>query len=220
MAGSGLFSRQKAAIPHLSKNELDDLRKDIAAEFGPMAAISVEEFTNPAAGGAAVLKAATAVTVAPATVLAADLLAPGIAILLAQARNLSFTTAGSTPADAPATATITGKRGGVAQTEVVNIAQTATIALGVKLWNEVTSIVYSAGQGTDATVAIGIGDAMPLSKTPKTRAGLASPVREIAVGVAVTTGAISAANKSYTPAAAPDGVKDYAVYYEYDATAA
>jgi hypothetical protein len=181
-----------------------------------MAAITVEEFTNPAAGGAAVLKAATATTVAPATVLAAALLAPGLAILAAQPRNLTFTTAGGTAADAPATAVITGTRNGVAQTETVNLAQTAATATGVKLWSTITSIAYAAADGTGATVSIGIGDALPLTKTPKSRAGLVSAVREIAIGVVVTTGTLSATNKSYTPASSPDGAKDYAVYYEYD----
>jgi len=222
-AGSGLFSNQAAQIPHLVPTggggvagEVGDLRADVSRTLSPMAAITVEEFTNPVAGGAAVLKAATATTVSPATVLEAALLAPGVAILAAQPRNLTFTTAGATPADAPATALITGTRSGVAQTETVTLAQTAATATGVKLFSTVTSIVYAAADGTAATVAIGIGDAMPLTKTPKARAGLTAAVREIAVGVVVTTGTISATNKSYTPAASPDGVKDYCVYFEYD----
>jgi len=220
-AGSGLFSNQSTVIPHLTAGhgvpkEVGDLRADVGRTLAPMAAITVEEFTNSAAGGAAVLKAATATTVAPATVLAAALLAPGIAILAAQPRNITFTTAGATPADAPATALITGTRSGVAQTETVTLAQTATVAVGVKLFSTITSIVYAAADGTAATVAIGIGDALPLTKTPKARAGLTASIQEIAVGVVVTTGTLSAANKSYTPAASPDGVKDYAVYYAYD----
>lgn len=222
MSGSGLFSKQVAAIPHLITHglskEIGDLRHDIGVELGPLAALAVEEFTNPVAGTAAALKVATATTVAPATILAAALLAPGLAILALQARNLTFTTAGGTAADAPATVLITGKRGGVVQTETVTLAQTATIAPGVKLWNEVTSVAYAAADGTGATVSIGIGNALPLTRTPRSRAGLAGIIREIAVGVVVTTGALSATNRSYTPAAAPDGAKDYALYYEWDAT--
>ena len=77
-------------------------------------------------------------------------------------------------------------------------------------------VVYAAADGTGATVAIGIGDSMPLTYTPKARAGLAAIVKEIAVGAVVTTGTLSVTNKSYTPAAAPDGTKDWAIFYEYD----
>jgi len=219
MSGSGLFTKESAAIPHLSDGEVKDLRGDVARTFLPMAAISVEEFTNPAAGGAAVLLAATASVAAPVTVLAAGLLAPGLAILAAQPRNITFTTAGGTAADAPATALITGTdRDGKAQTETVTLAQTATIATGVKLFKTIVSIVYPAADGTGATVSIGIGNAMPLPKTPKSRAGAALPIREIVDGALVTTGAIDATNKSYTPATAPNGTHDYAVFYEYDPT--
>jgi hypothetical protein len=218
MSGSGLFSKQGPNVPHLSTGELADLRKDIVEELAPLAAIAIDEFTNPAAGGAAALLDATATTLAAQTVLAAALKSGGKTLLAAQPRNLTFTTSGDTAADAPATATITGTdRDGRAQTEVVTIAQIATIAVGVKLFKTVTSIVYAVGQGTDAAVSIGIGNAMPLSKKPKARAGLTAPVREIAVGAVVTTGTLDATNLSYTPAAAPDGTKDFAVFYEYDA---
>lgn len=219
-AGSGLFTKEAAAIPHLSSGEIKDLRDDISRTFLPMAAITVEEFTNPAASGAAVLKAATATVAAPVTVLAAALTdSGGKAVLLAQARNITFTTAGGTAADAPATALITGTdRNGKPQTETVTLAQTATIAKGVKLFKTITQIDYPTADGTGATIAIGIGDALPLSKTPKARAGAALPVREIVDGALVTTGAIDATNKSYTPATATNGTHDYAVYYEYDPT--
>lgn len=218
MAGSGLFTKKSAgpAIPHLSTGEIADLRADLAAEFAPMAAIAVQEFTDVAAPGAADLEAATATTVAPRTVV---LLAGGLAKLLACPRNVTFTTAGGTPADAPATALITGTDiNGRAQTETVNIAQTATIASGVKAFKTVTSIVYSAADGTSATVSVGVGSVLGLTKTPKTRAGLAGAVREIAAGSVVTNGVINATNKTYAPNSAPNGTNDYCVYYEYDPT--
>lgn len=223
--GSGLMSKQRAQKPHLLRGsggvagEVADLRLDVNDELEPMAAIAVVEFTTPAAGGAAVLKVATATVEAPVTLTAADLLAGGKNILAAEPRNLTFTTAGGTAADAPATATITGKGPkGVPQTETVNLAQTAAAATGVKLWTEIEKIEYPAADGTDATVAIGIGNAMWLPKAPKARAGLAAPIREIAAGSAVTNGVFSAANSSYTPNSAPNGTNNYAVYYEYDPT--
>ena len=217
MSGSGLFTNQAAAVPHLSKGEVADLRGDIARVLGPLAALTVEEFTNPGISAANNLKVATATVTSVVTLAATDLLAPGLAILAAGPRNLLFTTAGGTPADAPATATITGKGPtGEDQTEEVTLAQTATVATGVKLWSEITSIAYPVGQGTAATIAIGVGKAMYLPKKPKVRAGLAAIVKEVVAGAVVTNGVLDATNQSYTPNTAQDATNDYALFYEFD----
>lgn len=223
MSGSGLFSNQSALKPHLIRGaggiagEVGDLRNDVGRTLERMAAITVDEFTNPAAAGAADLEAATAVTVAPRTV--TSFLAGGVAKLLAFGRNLTFTTAGGTPADAPATATITGTYRGAAQTEVVNVAQTATIATGTKPFDTVESVAYSAAQGTDATVSIGVGAGLGIRQVPKARGGGTNIIREIAVGALVTNGVLTSEGL-YTPNTAPDGTRDYAIYYEYDPLAA
>ncbi len=214
MSGSGLFSKKRAARPHLSQGEVADLRDDVEDVFDDMAAIGVDEFTNPAAAGAADLEAATACTVAPRT---AVLLAPGLAKLAAYPRNVSFTTAGNTPADAPATAVVTGTYRGKPQTETVNIPQTATIALGTKPFSTISSIVYAAAQGTDATVSIGVGTGVGTTKKPKARAGAVNLVREVAVGALVTNGVLTAEGL-YTPNTAPDGTRDYCIYFEFDPT--
>jgi hypothetical protein len=335
--GSGLFSKMRAHLSHLVKpgggfqGELFDLRKDISTTMAGLVAIAVEEFTNvigAVAPGAAALLDAAASVAAPVTVLAAALKAAGLSELAVCARAVSFTTGGLTPADAPATATITGfDQKGVAQTEVVTLAQTGTIAHGVKLWSSITSIAYPAADGTGATVSIGIdaatiqaatatvaavtttpgsalnqlplagaprqlvfttsgttpadapanvvihgldvngnaiketltlaqtattatsvncyssitslvypaadgtgaklaiGIAAPIGLTKKimSRAGLVSLIREISSGSVVTNGVVTAPssagpNGSYTPNTPADGVTDYAIYYEYDAT--
>lgn len=217
--GSSLFSKRGAAVPHLSTGEVADLRKDVADELKPLAALTVDEYTNPGASASNNLLAATATVAAPVTVAKASLLAGGLAILAAGPRNLTFTTAGGTAADAPATATITGKGPtGAAQTEVVNLSQSAGAATGVKLWSDITQIDYAAADGTGATVAIGVGKAMYLSKKPKARAGLAAIVKEVVAGAVVTNGTLDATNQSYTPNTAQDGSNDYCVYYEYDPT--
>lgn len=214
MSGSGLFVKESPVVPHLNKNEIADLRADVGRVFKPMAALTVEEWTDSAAGTAAALLAAAATVASIVTV--SSFLAPGVAILAAGARNLTFTTAGGTAADAPANAVITGTdANGAQQTETVALAQTGTIASGVKCFKTVTKVVYPAADGTGATVSIGIGNLLGLTKTPKARAGLAKAVMEIAAGAVVTTGTLDATNKTYAPAAAPDGAKDYAVFYEY-----
>lgn len=218
--GSGLFSKEGPKVPHLmTRSEVGDLRADVEKTLKPMASITVDEITSPLTAAAAGLKAATATVASPVTLDESDLLQAGRDELAANPRNVTFTTAGVTPANAPATATITGlDANGNAQTETVTLAQTATIANGVKAWSKITSIEYPAADGTAATVAVGYGDVFGLSKTPKVRAGLAALVREISGGALVTTGTLNATNKTYTPGDAADGSRDYAVYYEYDST--
>ena len=215
--GSGLFGDQSALKPHLLQGssgiagEVGDLRRDVGETVAPLAAITVDEFTNPAAAGAADLKVATASSVAIQSI--TSFLAPGLAKLTAFPRNITFTTAGVTPADAPATAVITGTYRGLPQTETVTIAQTATIATGLKPFSTITSIVYAAGDDAAATVSIGVGTGLGVSKAPKARAGLTGLIREVAIGALVTTGTFTSTGL-YTPASAPDGAKDYAVFYE------
>lgn len=218
MAGSGLFSTQRANRPHLVvaggggvAGEVGDLRRDLEEEMAPLAAIAVDEFTNPAAPDADGLELATATTVAPRTV--TTFIGAGLAILAAYPRNITFTTAGGTAADAPATALVTGTYRGKPQTETVAIAQTATIATGVKPFSTLTSVAYAAADGTDATVSIGIGAGLGVSEVPLSRGGGVNLIREVAVGALVTTGTLTAAGL-YTPSSAPDGSQDYAAYFE------
>ena len=228
------FGTKAPALPHLiagsggMSGEIKDLRSDLEEAFTSIenlgtagtSPICVQEFTNPVAPAAAGLEAATAVTVAPRTAIV--FVAGGVAALLAFPRNLTFSTAGSTPADAPATATITGTDiNGAALTEVVNVSQTVAKVEGVKCFKTVTSVAYSAGQGTDATVSIGFGAVFGLAKKAKTRAGAVNVLAEFAIGAKVTTGTFvspttSLPNGSYAPSAAPEGTNDYAVMFEKD----
>lgn len=219
-AGSGLFVNERGNKEHLTRGtgglgpEIADVRADVARTLLPLAAITVEEYTNPAAADAAGLEAATATTVAPRSV--TTFLAGGVAALAAYGRNVTFTTAGATPGDAPASALVTGTDlDDAVLTETVTLAQTAATASGAKIFKTVESVDYAAADGTAATVSIGFGALLGMSKTIKARGGLAKPIREIAVGVAVTTGVFDVPNRSYAPAAAPNGTNDYALYYEY-----
>lgn len=179
-----------------------------------------DEWTNPAAPAVAGLHAATATTVAVQVLLTADLVAGGVAALAAYPRNVTFTTAGGTAADVPATAAIVGGDiDGNALLETVTLAQTATVAEGVKAFKTITSITYAAGDGTGGTVAVGFGKKFGLTKSVKVAAGIPVVLQEIAVGVVVTTGtyvspATSAPHGTYSPSADPDAAKDYALTYE------
>lgn len=185
----------------------------------------VDEISDAVAPATAGLKAATATTVAPQTILAAALLAGGKTALLVHPRNITFTTAGGTASDAPATATITGTDiNGDALTETVNISQTAATVEGAKAFRTITKIEYSAADGTGATIAIGFGKKFGLSKKIRTRAGALMFGKEIANGAVVTNGTLvapgtSAPNGTYAPNADPDGAKDFSIEYEPDGNA-
>lgn len=111
------------------------------------------------AGSATGLLAATATVAAPVTVLAAAMLSGGVALLDANPRRLVFTTAGVTPADAPATVDISGTVNGEAQTETgLALSQIAGAVTSTKAWDGTgLSVAYAAADGTAATVAIGYG---------------------------------------------------------------
>lgn len=186
---------------------------------------TVDEWTDPLAAAAAGLKAATATVASVVALTAADLLTAGKNELLARPRNVTFTTAGGTAADAPANAVIVGTDiNGDALTETVTLAQTATISEGVKAFRTITSITYPAADGTNATVSIGFGNKFGLRRKAKTRAGAVNRGTEISAGTFVTNGTLVVAETSpphgtYTPNSAPDGSKDYALEYESVASA-
>ena len=167
-AGSGIFGNAHPLKQHLTQShglaaEVQDVRNDISKAFRGAAAIAVDEWTNLpglTAPGAAVLLAATATVASVVTLLPAGLLAAGLAMLAAWPRQLTFTTAGTTPSDAPANVVITGlDEHGLAASETLVLAQTATIVTSVKSYSSITSIVYPAADGTGATVSIGIAAA-------------------------------------------------------------
>jgi hypothetical protein len=232
MAGSGLMSTQKAEHPHLApqgtrhglEGEVGDLRKDVSAQLAPLAAITVEEFTNPATAAINAIKLAIASVAAAVTYSAAQLDGAVGQGVLNPPRNITVTTAGTTPADAPATATINGiDVNGKAISETITVSQTAATAAGAKAFSKVTSIVLPVADGAGATLAFGFGAIIGLGKKIKSRAGLAFLLKEAAGGAVVTNGVIVAAttglpNGTYAPNSAPNGATTYAVYYEYDPT--
>lgn len=228
-AGSGLFSTVMAKLEHLLRGggmgrEIRDLREDLSREFAPVAALAVMEWVNPPAASAVGLKAATATSTDAVTFTAADLLLSGV---LAFARPLSFTTAGSAPEDSPESVTITGLDiNGKLLTETVALSQTAGTDDGVKCFKSITKIEYPAAASADATISIGWGVGLGLPKAPKSRAtAVVIALHEIVDAAAVipptATLSLPAANAPYgmyTPATAPNGAHDYCIYYDADMT--
>ena len=186
--------------------------------------MAVDEFTDEPAADPNAIVLSQASVAAPVSLSGATLDGVVGGAVMEAARNITVSTAGLTPADAPATMDVTGTdENNNAQTETITVAQTATIVAGVKAFKTVTQIDFPAADGTAALLEVGFGEVLGLSKPLVSRAGLGAVVHEIAAGSSVTTGtfvdaATSPPNGTYAPATVTDGSNDYAVYYEYDAS--
>ncbi len=225
MSGSGLFQAQQAKIDHLVRGggiggEVADLRKDVKNTLAPLAAITVEEFTNPATADTNAFKTSIASSITAVDYSGAAL--NGVV--------------GDDPMDYPRNVTVTcndhaatwnGKSAtfygidvnGRTISEDVALTNNATTA-GVKCFKRVTRITIPALVDALGTIEFGFGVVLGLAKPITTRAGFTGPVREIAIGAVVTNGVFvspstAAPNGSYSPNTAPNGANDYALYYEY-----
>jgi len=231
MAGAGLFSKKVPVKPHLVPSgasggataEIADLRDDIKKEFAPLAGLTEEEFTNPATADVDAIKTAFVSAVTAQVYTGAALNGVVGAAEMPYPRNITITTgAGGTPADVPATLTVTGRDvNGAVMTETINISQVAGTAAGVKCFKKVTQLDLPAGQGTGGTMEVGFGVILGLGKKIRVLAGTQSLVKEHAAGAVVTNGVLAAPatsppNGSYTPNSAPNGTNDYWILYPYD----
>jgi hypothetical protein len=228
--GSGLFANKgpvqaRFMRPGGVRGEVQDLRNDVGAELSPLAAITVAEFVDAILGSATALLIATATVAAEVTLLPADLTTATLDDMANNPRQLVFTTAGGTPADAPATALVKGKDPrGLPVEETVTLAQTAAAVTTNNFFSEIDSIKYAAADGTGATVAVGIGDKLGLAYSPKTFTAsgqviLAELEDNAAAGVAgtfVSAGATDLPYGSYTPNSALNGALDFVAVYVFD----
>lgn len=229
-AGSGLFANQRAARPHLVRGsgglagEVSDLRADVSDELGAMAAMAVEEFIDPIAADTDGLVLSQASVAAIVSLSGAGLDGALAGTVFDPPRNVTIDTAGVTPADAPATGTVTGTDiNDQPLIEVITVSQVLGQAVGISAFKTVDQIDFPAADGVAALLEVGIGDVFGLAKPIKSRAGLADLIREIVAGALVTSGTVvdaatSAPNGTYEPATVADAANDYAVYYEWDAS--
>jgi hypothetical protein len=238
--GSNLMGLQGPDRPHLVRGsgglsgEVADLRGDVARVLNPMPALTVDEFTDVAVADIDAIKTAIASVAAATTYSGSDLNGAVGEAEMVPPRNVTITTAGSTPADAPATAVVTGKvrdhNGNlIDQTDTITISQTAATAAGDVAFSTVTSVAFAAGDGVDATLAVGFGAVIGLSKPLRARAGAAAVLMETEAGTVLAADAVTgtflaasaaAPNGTYEPATPPDDSNDYAVWYEYTPSAA
>lgn len=231
MSGSGLMSKQQSRREHLVNRsgglaaELGDLRADVVNQIGSLAAITVEEFTNPAGADTNAIKTSIA-SVAAAVDYSGAALNGAVGVgTMSPPRNATVSNdAGATPADAPASAHFYGKDiTGADIDETITINQAGGTAVGAKAFAKVTRITMPAGDGTGALLEFGFGDKIGLAKKVLSRAGGTNLIREVYDGSLVTNGVLAAAatgapNGTYLPNTVPNGTHDYAIYYEFDPT--
>jgi hypothetical protein len=198
-------------------------------ESGTLAPISplfvVQEWDAPATASATGVMLSTATVsgtvtytlVAGSTAIAGSIVNPAT-LATGGARNVTIT-GGGTTGQCPTSAVVTGLDAlGNAQTET--LALTAGSATGSKGWSSFISVQFLGGTGTAGTEEIGFGVKLGLFYPPKLRAGQTSPLTpvfpEIVDGAVLSTGfgTIDTVNHSFTPATAPNGTHQYALYYE------
>ena len=238
--GSGMFSDQSAVKRHLVEGktgvagEVNDLRNDVGRTIAGLLAMTIDEYINSPADDPDALLLAQAIPETATTYNAAQgeltgVLSDGIIdVDSAGPRQVVFTTAGATPADAPANCTIVGKDGaGRLLTETVALAQTATTATSNNFFAAVDELQFEAADGSAHTIAVGFGGDLGLRQEIKSRAGALNVNKEINAGTVLAADAITATFSNSTasppfgsvdPTTAVNGANDYAYEYEYDPT--
>lgn len=237
MSGSGLFENQRGVSPSKTApgkgglpGEVGDLRRDVGAVLGTLAAITVQQWNAPLAGGADTLKFVTGVVTEPIVHGPEDFTPATLADMLEAPRRVVIGIGGPTATDAPDSATIKGKLvNGEDHEETVAVPQVDGGEVSTShFFASIESIAFTAGQGTGAAYLLGTSLAIGLAGHLQSRAGAPAVTMEVEDGTVAGPDALAGTytlppsalpNGSYEPGAAADGVKDYAIYYEYDPAA-
>jgi hypothetical protein len=209
--------------------EIADLRADTKEAFDTLEAqggyFRTDEFTNPPTADVDAIKTSIASAATLRTFSGADLNGVVGGDEMVPPRNPTVTSTTHANIDA-VVVTFRGKLRN-AFGELVDHEVTLTTTDGggaTDVAADVLSIVEEievpAMSGTAGALEFGFGAVIGLSAKMKARAGLLAPLRQIAVGVVVTSGTfanpVGGLVTTYTPASAPDATRDYAVTYEID----
>jgi hypothetical protein len=228
---STLFGHRNPRLAHLVQRgkgglpgEIADLRLDTEDAFLAMQVnggyIHTDEFTNVAAADVDGITLAAATAATPQAFTSDDwdgVLGTGEMV---PPRNATITTTADDDVLA-VECTITGR---VRDFMGLLVAQTDTITLtagggvtnaGTKAFSFIDAVNIPANDGAAATLSIGWGVLIGMSRPMRSMAGLLRPLREVAAGSVVTNGtfAATAPNGTYSPNSAPNGTNDYALTY-------
>lgn len=229
------FVLKTADRPHLVRGsgglsgEIGDIRDDVREAFAALESqggyFRTDEFTNPAVADVDAIK--TSIATSASIALYEDTALNGVigGAEMIPPRNPTITST----ANAHVTAVAVVFAGRVRNADGVLVERSVTVTptggggttdAGNEALSFIDSITVPAMGGTGGSLQFGFGPAIGLSAKIKSRAGLIAPIRQIAVGAVVVTGTFTnpsgAHGSLYTPAAAPDGTRDYAVTYEVD----
>jgi len=228
------FNKKRASRPHLTQGggvgaEVADLRADVKEAWDALESqggyLRTDEFTNPAVADVDAIKTSFATSASVQTFDEDDLNGAVGDGEMIPPRNVTITS--TTHAHVTAVGVVITGKVRDANGDLVDQTETITTTngggatdAGTKPFSLITDISIPAMGGTSGALEIGFGAAIGLSAKIKSRAGLLAPIRQVAVGAVVTTGTFTNPSGSavslYTPAAAPDGSRDYAVTYEVD----
>lgn len=221
MGNSQYFGGKSPDRQHLVRGagglagEIKDLRDDIDESFEAMETnglLRVDYFVNPPAADADYFLAAQATSTAEQRLQADDLLQT---TLTGGPRAISITRTADVGSYTTDDIIVYGKAYG----EKVALTFTPLDADGGDTipsnedlcLDTIDEVVIPAQVDADGAFDIGFTAVLGLYRPIADMAGIATPLREVAVGVVVTTGAFS--GRKYTSAAAPDGARDFAVAY-------
>lgn len=236
--GSGLFGNQGPDKPHLVTGkrgvagEVNDLRQDVGKVLSGLAALTVDEFIDPAAADVDAIKTSVASSAAAVSYSGAALDGVVGGAEMVPPRNPTITTTSHANIDAVVVA-VTGKVRNSAGKLVDQVgAITLTDGGGVTdaednglVFSIIESYDVPAQSGAGGAMEFGFGDVLGLGKPLVSRAGAPAVMQEIEAGTPLAADALtgtfvdaatSAPNGTYAPATVPDAANDYAVYYEYD----
>lgn len=232
---SKLFGREKAGQARFLRDravgaEVADLRADVERTFQSFedggGYLVTEEFTDPPAADPNAIVLSMASSDEAVSLAEEDLDGVVGNAEMVPPRNITITTTAHADIDA-VDVVITGRVRNslgelVAQTDTITLTNGGdTTDVGDAMFSIVDGIDIPAQSGAGGALEIGFGLLLGLANAIKSRAGLRAPIRQIAAGTVVTTGTFSgpATNPphgAYTPAAAADGTRDYALTYEPD----
>lgn len=225
---SRYFGSRKPANPHLVQGsgglsgEMNDLRKDIDDAFAQLESggfMRTEEFTAPAAASANYFK--TAFNGSTSRIIYksssaghfAQTVAPG-----GYAREILIVRSNTANAFSTSPIIVRGLAYGervtltfVQANDDGNDTLTSTERIGLDTIEEVE---IPPNLLTTGTFTIGYGAALGLFGAPRTRAGLLAIHREVLTGALVAPPTATVSGRLITPAAAPNGARNYAFTYE------
>lgn len=194
------------------------LRKNMRTVSLPM---DVSEYTNPAAASVNSIKTSIATSASDQTYSGSALNGTIGAGTIDPPRNMTVTSSSHADVNAVAVVFTGTDLNGATITDTITLTDNGnTTDVGVKAFRTVTSIFVPANGGTGGALQFGTGVKLGLLSKPAERAAKPMIIRELQDGVApgaagtFVSPTTSPPNGTYVSNAAPDGARDFVLYYE------